>query len=122
VENAPALEEAGVFLEPSEATPWLSSRSRPSWRPETSVVLLDLAEEVGGDTPSGKGISTLRDRMLVFMSCRGAVKARQDLSREEALALLTALGDEPQAATCPHGRPVVVRFGAADLEKLFHRR
>jgi DNA mismatch repair protein MutL len=123
VENASILEETGVFLEPFGGDA-LVVKSLPAFL-ETGDIrsfLLDLAEEVGGDDPSGKGISALRDRMLVFMSCRGAVKARQDMSREEALALLMALGDEPQAATCPHGRPVVVRFGAADLEKLFHRR
>lgn len=123
VENASTLEETGVFLEPFGGDA-LVVKSLPAFLEAGDIrsFLLDLAEEVGGEAPSGKGISTLRDRMLVFMSCRGAVKARQDMSRQEALALLSALGDEPQAATCPHGRPVVVRFGAADLEKLFHRR
>lgn len=123
LENAALLEEAGFLLEPFggdsvvvKALPaFLGSRDVRSF-------LLDLAEDVGGEPPSGKGIAPLRERMLVFLACRGAVKARQDLSPREAEALLEALGAEPEAATCPHGRPVTVHFGTADLEKMFHRR
>ncbi|NPU84178.1 MAG: DNA mismatch repair endonuclease MutL [Syntrophaceae bacterium] len=123
VENAAVLEDAGVLLEPFGGDS-VVVKALPVFLAAGDIrsFLLDLAEEVGGDDPSGRGISPLRDRMLVFLACRGAVKARREMSREEAIALLTALGDEPQAATCPHGRPVVVRFGTADLEKLFRRR
>ncbi len=123
LENAALLEDAGVLVEPFggdavvvKALPaFLESRDIRSF-------LLDLAEEVGGDAPPGKGIAAPRERMLVFLACRGAVKARQEMGPEEATALLADLGAEPQAATCPHGRPVALRFGLADLEKWFHRR
>ncbi|PKN35716.1 MAG: hypothetical protein CVU61_02530 [Deltaproteobacteria bacterium HGW-Deltaproteobacteria-19] len=123
LENAATLEDAGVLLE-SFGGDAIVVKALPAFLEARDIrsFLLDLAEEVGRDDPSGRGISPLRDRMLVFLACRGAVKARQDMSREEALALLTALGDDPQAATCPHGRPVVVRFGTAELEKMFRRR
>jgi DNA mismatch repair protein MutL len=123
LEHASLLEEAGILLEPFggdavvvKALPgWLEARDIRSF-------LLDLAEDMSGDRLSGREVAPLRERMLVFLACRGAVKANREMEPEEARALLADLGEEPQAATCPHGRPVAVRFGAADLEKLFHRR
>lgn len=122
-EFSSTLEEAGVLLEPFGGDA-VVVKALPAFLEARDIrsFLLDLAEEAGGDDPSGRGLSSPRDRMLVFLACRGAVKARREMGREEAVALLTALGGEPQAATCPHGRPVVIRFGTADLEKLFRRR
>jgi DNA mismatch repair protein MutL len=55
------------------------------------------------------------------MACKGAVKAREGLSAAEIEALCRDLDAIPFAATCPHGRPIFVRFDLKDLEKLFKR-
>ena len=68
------------------------------------------------------GQSKSLEDLWVLLSCRSAIKAGDALARDEAMALLEAWLTCPGREFCPHGRPVLVRFGAADLEKLFKRR
>lgn len=68
------------------------------------------------------GQSKSLEDLWVLLSCRSAIKAGDALARDEAMALLEAWLACPGREFCPHGRPVLVRFGAADLEKLFKRR
>jgi len=56
------------------------------------------------------------------MACKTAIKANQPLANDEALALLETWLDTPEKDYCPHGRPVVIRWNSADLEKLFKRK
>jgi DNA mismatch repair protein MutL len=56
------------------------------------------------------------------MACHAAVRANQDLSPEEARALLDGLDAIDFKARCPHGRPVVFELSLAELEKRVGRR
>ncbi|WP_415520125.1 MAG: DNA mismatch repair endonuclease MutL [Desulfovibrio aminophilus] len=60
--------------------------------------------------------------LWTMLSCRSAIKAGDVLARDEALALLSAWLDCPERDYCPHGRPALVAFNEADLEKLFKRK
>lgn len=61
------------------------------------------------------------DQLAARMACHASVRGGDILSGEEALALLAALDDEPIAGACPHGRPVVARFGKREVERWFGR-
>ena len=61
------------------------------------------------------------DDMLHLMACHSAIKAGQKLTADEAAGLLLRWVDTPDHEFCPHGRPIVVRFGKKELEKLFKR-
>lgn len=70
-------------------------------------------------------LSEMRDdmnSMLASMACKGAIKAGQKLSDDEALELLSQWLNTPAREFCPHGRPCVLRWDAQALEKLFKRR
>ncbi len=84
-------------------------------------LLADLAgqlEEAG----RGTAVEEALDGLLATMACHAAVRANQDLSPEEARALLDGLDAIDFKARCPHGRPVVVELPLADLEKRVGRR
>ncbi len=59
--------------------------------------------------------------LIALLSCRAAIKAGQALSRDEALGLLSQWQKTPENLFCPHGRPVVLALGEAELEKMFKR-
>ena len=59
--------------------------------------------------------------VLHSMACRSSVMAGDDLDELEIRALLEEAA-RVDAQTCPHGRPVRVRFSLYDLERAFHRR
>lgn len=62
------------------------------------------------------------DDLWTMMACKTAIKANQPLATDEALALLETWLGTPEKEFCPHGRPIVVSWSPADLEKLFKRK
>lgn len=61
------------------------------------------------------------DHLAARTACHASVRGGDLLKREEALALLGALDRTEFSAACPHGRPVVVRFSSAQVERWFGR-
>ena len=70
-----------------------------------------------------KGVELRRglEERLMTIACHSVIRANRKLDREEIGALLTALDDVDFATQCPHGRPVIVEFSRAQLERLFKR-
>jgi DNA mismatch repair protein MutL len=56
------------------------------------------------------------------MACRLAVMRGDRLTDEEIAALLVAAAKLEHPHNCPHGRPTVLTFTAAELERYFRRR
>ena len=78
------------------------------------------AKEYLGAALAGQSRS-LND-LWVLMSCKTAIKAGTRLTDDEAVALLSQWAKAPERDYCPHGRPVTVRFGQREMEKMFKRR
>jgi DNA mismatch repair protein MutL len=79
--------------------------------------LVDALREAGRLLPP----QDLADRLISFLACHPAVKIRHPLSREEQENLLCQLLETAHPETCPHGRPVTIKFSLAELERLLKR-
>jgi DNA mismatch repair protein MutL len=66
--------------------------------------------------------ATSMEDLWAIMACKAAIKAGDTLTPDEAMALVESWQKLPEKNYCPHGRPVALRWGVSDLEKLFKRR
>ena len=58
---------------------------------------------------------------IIMKSCKSAVKAHDKLSMDEVNALLASLSETENPFSCPHGRPVIIKMGVSEMEKMFKR-
>lgn len=63
----------------------------------------------------------IRRAVLAMTACKAAIKAGQELNLRQMQILLNDLAKTPHPHTCPHGRPTIIKFSAADLAKMFKR-
>ena len=63
----------------------------------------------------------IRQAILATTACKAAIKAGQELNLRQMEILLKELAATPHPHTCPHGRPTIIKFSAADLAKMFKR-
>ncbi|MGF2383690.1 DNA mismatch repair endonuclease MutL [Lentilactobacillus otakiensis] len=66
-------------------------------------------------------VAAFREKTAIMMSCKRAIKANHHLDELQAKALLKRLPECENPYNCPHGRPVLVKFTNADIEKMFKR-
>ena len=84
-------------------------------------LLEDLAQQLE-QLERGSALDEALHDLAATMACHAAVRANQDLTVEEARALLDGLDAIDFKARCPHGRPVVFELPLADLERRVGRR
>ena len=63
----------------------------------------------------------IRQACLATTACRAAIKAGEELSRQQMQIILEELAHTPFPFTCPHGRPTILKFSSEDLAKMFKR-
>ena len=61
------------------------------------------------------------DRVIATIACKSSVRANEDISLEQASAILKdlVLCDNPY--NCAHGRPTIIHYSTYELEKMFKR-
>jgi DNA mismatch repair protein MutL len=82
--------------------------------------VLDQFAGIGGGGDKG-GQARRLDSILSVMACKAAIKANQSLSQAEMKGLLDEMVKNNVFSHCPHGRPVVRKFSAAEIQKWFYR-
>jgi DNA mismatch repair protein MutL len=66
-------------------------------------------------------IDTLQAKIAASTSCHAAIKINMPLDQTKMEWLLAALAKTDCPMSCPHGRPVVLRYSIKEIEKAFHR-
>jgi DNA mismatch repair protein MutL len=66
-------------------------------------------------------LDDLRSSMAASIACRAAIKINMRLEPEKIGWLLRALAATSCPMTCPHGRPIALRYSTRDILKSFHR-
>jgi DNA mismatch repair protein MutL len=66
-------------------------------------------------------IDTLQSKIAASTSCHSAIKVNTPLDQTKMEWLLAALAKTDCPMSCPHGRPVVLRYSVKEIERAFHR-
>ena len=66
-------------------------------------------------------IDTLQSKIAASTACHAAIKVNMPLDQTKMEWLLAALAKTDCPMSCPHGRPVVLRYSIKEIERAFHR-
>ncbi|WP_064613592.1 DNA mismatch repair endonuclease MutL [Streptobacillus moniliformis] len=80
----------------------------------------NILENILVDLKSKNKVGDIREKIIISMSCRGAIKAGQKLNIQEMQNMVRRL-HEVGKYTCPHGRPIISKISKYDLDKMFGR-
>lgn len=119
-EKMPLLNQVGINLEPYGDNTFIL-REHPIWMKEEEIEsgvyemcdMLLLTNDVS--------VKKYRAELAIMMSCKRSIKANHTLDDYSARDLLIQLAQCSNPYNCPHGRPVLVNFTKADMEKMFRR-
>jgi DNA mismatch repair protein MutL len=79
--------------------------------------LLDAIEE----DRKGLSLDELKAEIAAGLACRAAIKINMELAPEKMRWLIDELLKMQNPATCPHGRPIILRISSREIEKGFQR-
>jgi len=66
-------------------------------------------------------LEAVRTRIAASIACHAAIKVNMPLEQNKMEWLLVELAKTQHPMTCPHGRPVVLRYSMQDIQKAFKR-
>ncbi len=66
-------------------------------------------------------LEAVRTRIAASIACHAAIKVNMALEQNKMEWLLAELAKTEHPMTCPHGRPVVLRYSMQDIQKAFKR-
>src|SRR5689334_9923056 len=87
---------------------------------EIQKVLFEILE-ISESELRRASIDDLRRAMAASIACRAAIKINTRLEPEKMGWLLRALAATSSPMSCPHGRPIALRYATRDILKSFHR-
>jgi DNA mismatch repair protein MutL len=67
------------------------------------------------------GLEEIQRKVAASVACHAAIKVNMPLDYKKMQWLLDALSRTESPMTCPHGRPVVLKYSMREILKAFHR-
>lgn len=83
----------------------------------------EVLAELMTDAPSESHthVAQYREKLRAMMACKSSIRARENITEQEAVRLIEDLLSAERSPYCPHGRPTRIRLDERTLERLFHR-
>ena len=88
--------------------------------PDADKLLTEILDGLDREN-TAISIETLQAKIAASTACHAAIKANMPLEQSKMEWLLDALAKTDCPMSCPHGRPVVLRYSLREIEKAFHR-
>jgi DNA mismatch repair protein MutL len=83
-------------------------------------MLHELLELISREEQS-LNLEKIRARIAASIACHAAIKVNMPLEQNKMEWLLAELAKTDHPMSCPHGRPVVLRYSVKDIQKAFKR-
>ncbi len=83
-------------------------------------MLMEVLEQAGNPVQS-ENMGTLRTRIAASIACHSAIKVNMPLDPRRIEWLLAELARTEHPTSCPHGRPIALRYSWRDIQRAFQR-
>src|SRR5246127_3215613 len=83
-------------------------------------MLHELLDQFSSEEQS-LNLEKIRTRIAASIACHAAIKVNMPLDQNKMEWLLAELAKTDHPMSCPHGRPVVLRYSVKDIQKAFKR-
>ena len=83
-------------------------------------MLIEVLEQAGNPEQS-ENMGTLRARIAASIACHSAIKVNMALDPQRIEWLLAELARTEHPTSCPHGRPIALRYSWKDIQRAFQR-
>jgi DNA mismatch repair protein MutL len=91
---------------------------------ELERMLAEVIEQTGGsetNSPRRQDLQTLRGRIAASIACHSAIKINTPLESQKMEWLLKELSKTEFPTSCPHGRPIALRYSWKEIQRAFQR-
>jgi DNA mismatch repair protein MutL len=87
---------------------------------ELEKMLIEVLEQAGSEDQA-QNLEVARTRIAASIACHSAIKVNTPLKPERIEWLLAELAKTDHPTSCPHGRPIVLRYSWKEIQRAFHR-
>jgi len=88
--------------------------------PDAEKLLTEILDGIEREN-AAISIETLQAKIAASTACHAAIKVNMPLDHTKMEWLLGELAKTDCPMSCPHGRPVVLRYSVKEIERAFHR-
>jgi DNA mismatch repair protein MutL len=91
---------------------------------ELERMLAEVIEQTGGSDQNAarrQDLVTLRGRIAASIACHSAIKVNTPLESQKMDWLLKELSKTEHPTSCPHGRPIALRYSWKEIQRAFQR-
>ena len=87
---------------------------------ELERMIHEVLEQAGSEQQA-ENLETVRTRIAASIACHAAIKINTPLEPAKIDWLLAELAQTEHPTSCPHGRPIVLRYSLKDIQRAFQR-